>query len=301
MNKNKILITGSCGFIGANLTRKLSYEKYKIASLDRGDINDVSSIYSNKNHKFYLADLKDKHILDQIFQLEKPEIVIHLALDKDDDCLATSNLIEASSKFGISKIIYSSDSGVYGVNESISSIRLDEKSKLNPTTKFIENKINCENLIKNSKLDYTIARLSTNYGSRQKSYNLIPGIIKAVLKNEEVQIPSALSSQEYTHVHDTCSAFVSMMENISKNEIYNVSSNQEFGDMELAHEVCSILEKYHGTKCQHLVKYGSEKSQFEVNMNSDKLKSIGWQPLVKFKQGVEQTVDWFMSNQWCLK
>src|SRR5271154_771555 len=99
----KVLCTGSCGFIFGNFIRKAIFEKepYQFISIDRvNNANSANSIYWNKNHTFYMADIRDQHIMNTIFQFEKPDIVIHGAAETfvdysltDPNSFVTSNVL----------------------------------------------------------------------------------------------------------------------------------------------------------------------------------------------------------------
>src|SRR5208282_5883777 len=102
----KVLITGTCGFIFGNFVRKAVYEqkqredKLAFISIDRVTANALNSLYWNKNHKFYPADIRDEHIIDVIFRSEQPDIVIHGAAEtfvdtslKDPNSFITSNVL----------------------------------------------------------------------------------------------------------------------------------------------------------------------------------------------------------------
>src|SRR5271157_1108837 len=119
----KILITGSCGFILGNFVRKIVYDQkpYGIVSVDRVTANALNSMYWNKNHTIYPADIRDEHIMDVIFQREQPDIVIHGAAEtfvdtslKDPNSFITSNvlgtqvIINVCLKHKVERLIYTS-------------------------------------------------------------------------------------------------------------------------------------------------------------------------------------------------
>ena len=121
MTRLKILCTGTCGFILGNFIRKVIYEKqpYNFVSIDRVNSNAINSMYWNKNHTFHVADIRDQHIIDTIFQFEKPDIVIHGAAEtfvdyslNDPNSFVTSNvlgtqvIINACIKYDVKKLIY---------------------------------------------------------------------------------------------------------------------------------------------------------------------------------------------------
>src|SRR5260370_5247651 len=125
MNKT-ILITGSCGFIFSNFIRKIVYESnrnrekypFKVISLDRVSGNS-NLLFVNKNHIFHVADIRDQHIIDVIFQHDRPDIVIHGASETfvdysltDPNSFISSNVfttqfaINACVKHRVEKLIY---------------------------------------------------------------------------------------------------------------------------------------------------------------------------------------------------
>src|SRR5258708_27389 len=116
----KVLLTGTCGFIFSNFIRRAIYERqpYSFVSIDRVAGN-ANALYSHKNHVFHLADLRDQHIIDKIFQFEQPDIVIHGAAESfvdsslsDPNSFVTSNVlgtqvvINACVKHKVERLIY---------------------------------------------------------------------------------------------------------------------------------------------------------------------------------------------------
>src|SRR5579885_2072185 len=151
MTNKKVLVTGSCGFIFGNFLRKVVYEKqpYQLVSVDRVSSNTINSMYFNKNHTFHVADLRDQHIIDTIFQFEKPDIVIHGAAEtfvdsslSDPNSFVTSNVlgtqvvINACVKHKVEKLIYVSTDEVYGQLTSESDPPWAEDAPLNPRNPY---------------------------------------------------------------------------------------------------------------------------------------------------------------------
>jgi dTDP-glucose 4,6-dehydratase len=303
--KKKILITGSCGFVMGNFIRKAIYERtpYNFVSVDKVQLNSINSIYWNKNHIFHIADIKDRHIIDIIFQFEKPDIVIHNATEDFDNELmpstnivGTQNIIDMCLRHNVERLIYTSTDEVYDYSDSI----IDETFTVNPKTLFSATKAAAELLIRTAQqshgLNYNIIRCSNNYGPRQACDELIPNAIESILKDESVYLDKDRSC-DWTHVFDYCSAILSILENGKNNEVYNVTSNQEFSDIEVVHKISSIMNK---PDVLSKVKYYN--SQYKRGkMSSDKIKSIGWKPFYKFKDGIVGTTEWYTNNKWFLR
>ncbi len=309
MANKVVLLTGSCGFLMGNLVRKAIYEKqpYQFVSLDRVSDNNANSIYWNKNHIFHIADIRDKHIIDIIFQFEKPDIVIHGAAEIKDSNLyiesnvsGTQNIIDACLKHKTEKLIYISDSSVYGNSRQI----FNENDFVNPISQYALSKSAGESLVKAASfkygLKYNIIRLSNSYGPRQSSCSFIPKIVNSVLNDLQFTISEDGSNvKDWTHVFDHCSGIINILNGGADNEIYNVSSNQEFSDIEVVQKICGVL-----TKGFNLIKYEKDlfkQLNFEINLDSSKIKKIGWDPKFKFKDGIISYIEWLLINKWALK
>ncbi len=80
MSKINLLITGSSGFIYSNFIRYMrnNFPEYHITSIDAiKDIKATNSIYYNQGHQLYMGDITDSHFVQNVFELSRPDIVIH--------------------------------------------------------------------------------------------------------------------------------------------------------------------------------------------------------------------------------
>jgi dTDP-glucose 4,6-dehydratase len=325
MSRKKILITGSCGFILGNFVRKLAYlsnkdpEKYPytIVSVDRVNTNAANSMYYNKSHTFHVADIRDQHIMDTIFQFEKPDIILHGAAETfvdasltDPNSFVTSNvlgtqvLLNSSVKSGVEKFIYISTDEVYGQLTHESDSPWTEEAELNPRNPYSATKAAGELLVKAAfqsyGLIYNITRSSNNYGPRQTPEKLIPKAIKCVLNEEKIPLyGKGLQIRDWTHVFDNCSALMAVLQKGKNNEIYNISAKQEFPNIEVIQEVCNAMKKGH-----NLISFIEDPRKghdFRYAVDTTKIKELGWKPNFKFKDGIVDTIGWYMDNKWFLK
>jgi dTDP-glucose 4,6-dehydratase len=316
MNK-KVLITGSCGFIFSNFIRRAIYEKqpYSFVSIDRVSSN-ANAVYANKNHVFHLADLRDDHIIDKIFQFEQPDIVIHGAAESfvdyslsDPNSFVTSNVlgtqvvINSCLKHKVERLIYISTDEVYGQLTSESDPPWTEESDLNPRNPYSASKACGELLVKSAHqshgLIYNITRSSNNYGPRQTSEKLIPKAIKCILNDQKIPIyGQGLQIRDWTHVYDNCAAILTVLNQGEPNQTYNISANQELPNIEVIQKICNAMGKGHD-----LISFVSERPghDFRYSIDSSKIRDLGWKPSYKFKEGIVDTVEWYKINQWLLK
>jgi dTDP-glucose 4,6-dehydratase len=317
----KVLITGSCGFIFSNFIRKAIHENklngnpYQFVSIDKVAGNG-NSLYTNKNHTFYPADIRDQHIIDIIFQFERPDIVIHGAAETfvdtsltDPNSFVTSNvlgtqvIVNACVKHNVERLIYISTDEVYGQLSGESDESWTEESPLNPRNPYSATKAAGEMLVKAAHesygLIYNITRSSNNYGPRQTPEKLIPKAIKCILNDQKIPIyGQGLQIRDWTHVFDNCAGVLTVLNKGEPNEAYNISANQEFPNIEVIQKICNAMGKGHD-----LISFIDDPRKghdFRYSVNADKLKKLGWQPNYKFKDGIVDTVEWYNINKWML-
>jgi dTDP-glucose 4,6-dehydratase len=321
MNKRKVLITGVLGFIMSNFVRKFVYENapYEFISIDKiTNAANANSIYANKNHEFILADITDTHIIDRIFEIQRPEIVIHAAAETFVDyslqnpnifittnVLGTQILVNASVKWGVKKFVFVSSDEVYGQLEKETDPPWPETSPLSPRNPYAASKACGEMVVQAAGtsfgLPYCITRSSNTYGPRQTAEKFIPKIIKSVLDNTKIPVyDRGLQMRDWLYVSDACSGIMKVVEEGKDKEIYNITANQEYPNIEVVQLLCNALCK--GYDLIEFVKDPRGNAHdFRYAIDATKIKSLGWEPKFKFKSGILQTVDWYTKNKFFLK
>jgi len=324
MSKTKILCTGSGGFIFSNFVRqalKLTppsiKAKYEIVGVDKCISPKVlNTIYTNKGHKFHIGDVADKHFMNVIFELERPDIVIHAAAESFVDhsiedatqfihtnVKGTQVVVDMCVKWGVKRCVYISSDEIYGHLTSEDDPPWTEEAPLKPRNPYSSTKASGELLIKAAHethgLPYNITRSCNNYGPRQPVRNLIPKIIANIISEKPVPIyGQGMQMRDWIHVQDTCSAIIKIIEEAPLNETYNISAKQEYRNIEVFHEICNILGRGHG-----LVTFVDDRKghDFRYSIDNNKLLNLGWKPKFKFKPGLEHAIAWYTRNPWFIK
>lgn len=316
MNKQKILLTGSAGFIGANFVRKIFFDKfpYELFSVDKITNSFLmNNIYQHKLHEFWLADICDEHIMNKIFEYVRPDIIIHMAAESSVDksinsptvfvnsnILGTQILVNLAIKYNIKKFIYISTDEVYGALKTANDPIWSEDAPLQPQNPYSASKAAAEMLVQAAgnthNLPFIITRSCNNYGWRQTPDKLIPRVIKCIL--EDVSIPiygKGEQIRDWIHTIDNCAAILKILENGKIGEVYNISANQEYTNIEVVNKIIKIMGKgkiqFVDDRLGHDFRYG---------INSNKLRELNWSPIYKFDNGLEQTIDWYLNNRYFL-
>lgn len=308
-----VLITGSCGFIGSNLMRKLMRDggPYSYASVDQVlEKYNLPNIDLNNDHMFYMGDIADEKFMSNVFELSRPDIVLHLAAQSFVDASITSAksfihsnvvgvqvLVDMAVKYGVAKFVYISTDEVYG-HLGKNDDAWTEGSHPKPRNPYAASKFAGETILyaanQTHGLNFNITRCSNNYGGIQPPRNLVPKIITCLLNDQEIPIHGdGKNVREWIYVEDHCSAIRTVMEKAPVNEIYNVGTGIELTNLEMVSAIADKLKK------TPRIKWMPDRKghDFRYSVNCDKLKSLGWKPEVSFEQGLDKTIEWYLSHQ----
>ncbi len=206
-----IIITGGAGFVGRNLVRILTSKNYDITVLDKSKENlDYLKEY---NIKTICIDLADEGGWSREF--EGKDVVINLEAQISspeydpfyrNNILATKNVIEASRKAGVKKFIHFSSAAVL-------SIRKDDYAKT---------KLDGEELVKNSDLEYCIIQPSIMYGPTDDKN--IGFLINFAKKIPVFPIPGhGKWPRQPIYIDDICYLVIAIMNNFPHNKVYSIN------------------------------------------------------------------------------
>lgn len=316
MSIPKIMLTGTAGFIFSNFVRKMKFEKrpYEFVSIDKMVNSPIkANIYVNDSHKFYLGDIADEHFVNRVFEYHRPDIVINGAAESHvDNSLKNPNvfihsnvhgtqvLLNASVKYGVKKFVQISTDETLGHLTSENDMLLTEDAPLNPRNPYSASKASAELLTKamgsSFGLNYCITRSSNNYGPRQTRDKFIPKVIHCIMNNEKIPLyGDGKNIRDWLYVEDNCNAIMKVAEDGKPGEIYNISANQEYSNIEVIYEICKVMGKG-----MDLIAHVTDRAghDFRYGIDSTKMRKLGWEPTMKFKDGIAKTVEWYFINKW---
>ncbi len=305
----KVLITGGAGFIGSNVADGLLDKNYDVVIVD--DLSNGKEENIPEKAKFYKCDIRDKKIYD-IFQAEKPDIVIHNAaqlsvrvsvenplMDADINIMGGLNVINACNETKIKKIIFASSGGtVYGEQEYFPA---DENHPKNPVCPYGVAKLATENYLyyfyKTFGLEYISLRYANIYGPRQDPYGeagVVAIFCRRILEGENPIINGdGLQTRDYVYVGDAVDANIKAIESTFVGPV-NIGTCKETSVIELFKLLKQIsgkddIEKVHGP-----AKEGEQRrSQLSYRLAREVL---GWHPEVSIEKGLRLTYDWFKNH-----
>lgn len=301
----KILITGGAGFIGSHLADALILKNHEVTIVD--NLSSGTNKFIPADSEFIEMDIRDEKLIS-LFESHHFDVVYHEAaqtmvplsiqdpkFDAEENIVGLLNVLEASRKTNVKKIIFSSSAAIYGDN---SNLPLEENELPAPTsfyglTKWMtERYLDLYHSLFN--LNYTILRYSNVYGPRQGA-NGEGGVIylfaKALAQNKSFTIfGDGKQTRDFISVHDVVAANLSALTNGNQN-IFNVSTGLEMSIQDLAHKMVDLA----GFN-PSFIQYGQPRTGdiFRSCLSNKKIKnSLNWSPSVSIEEGLKETLEFF--------
>ena len=315
-----VIVTGGAGFIGSNFVYYMldKYSDYKIVCVDSltyaGNLSTLEKALENSNFKFYKADVCDREAIYNIFDAEKPNIVINFAAESHVDrsiespevflrtnVLGTEILMDACLKYGAKRFHQVSTDEVYGdLPLDRPDLLFTEESPIRTSSPYSASKASADLLVQAYHRTYglpaTISRCSNNYGPYQFPEKLIPLMILAILSKKSLPVyGNGENVRDWLHVYDHCEAIDLIVHKGREGEVYNVGGNNEISNLDLIKMICQRLG-YGEDKIVHVADRKGHDLRYAIDSN--KIQSeLGWSPKIDFKNGINSTIDWYIQNK----
>lgn len=312
-----ILVTGCCGFIGSNFVNYIlkSYQNINIYNIDKLDYcAREKNVIKSVNYKFIKGDIKSSDLVNYILNQYQIDTIIHFAAQShvdnsfgnsiqftEDNVLGTHTLLECCRIYkNIQKFIHISTDEVYGEVEQ--NEICSETSLLNPTNPYAASKAAAEFLVRSYgisfKLPIIITRGNNVYGPLQYPEKLIPKFIHQILDNKKCTIHGKGETvRNFIYIDDVSMAFEKILFFGEIGEIYNIGTQNEYSVLQITQKLIDILKP--GSKLEDLVEYVEDRkfNDKRYSICNQKLLDLGWQEKTNFKEGLEKTVKWYISNK----
>lgn len=308
----RLMVTGGAGFIGSEFVRQAVTRGFKVTMLDSltyaGDIQRVKE--AGDAVSFLRADITDKETIDGIFVTERPDAVVHWAAEShvdrsitdaspfiDTNIKGTQVLLDAAKKYGVERFINISTDEVYGELGMDGSFR--EDTPLNPNSPYSASKASADMLGRayhhTHKLPVITIRPSNNYGPWQYPEKLIPVVIIKAMAGERIPVYGKGDNvREWLFVADCAGAVFSVLEKGLPGQVYNVGSGEERKNIDVVKGILEILGK-----SEDLIEFTTDRlgHDFRYSLDSSRIrKELSWECKTGFREGLEKTVAWYLSN-----
>ncbi len=310
-----IVVTWGAGFIGSNFLSKyvLRFPDIRFVNIDlltyAGNIDKISLDARNApNYVFEQVDIRDIDALRSIYIKYNPTDIIHFAAETHVDnsirnprlftevnVLGTQNLLDLHREFILNRFHYISTDEVYG--DIPESGYFTEETHIEPSSPYSASKAGWDILVqaygRTYGIDYTITRCSNNYGAHQNTISLIPLFIAKIRNNEKVPLYGDGSNiRDWLYVEDHCDAIWEVFTRARRWSLYNVGGNNEYSNLEITKILLHTLWKW-----EELISFVPDRPGHDKRyaIDATKIKNeLGWFPKVKFEEGIQKTIQYYL-------
>jgi len=312
----KLLITGGAGFIGSNFILHMmnSHPDVEIINLDvltyAGNLNNLKGIDKNPRYTFIKGDICDPDVVNTILDRYKVDTIVHFAAESHVDrsitkasefvrtnVLGTHNLLECARHHPIARFVHISTDEVYGSTLKGS---FTEKDILSPSSPYSASKAGSDLLalsyFTTYKLPVIITRCTNNFGPCQYPEKLIPLFVTNLIAGRKVPVyGTGENVRDWIHVSDHCRAVEFLLKKGIPGEIYNIGGGNEKTNIEITEKILMLLKKD-----ESWIEYVTDRPghDFRYSLDCSKLLKIGWSPWHSFEEGLKDTVEWYIMNEW---
>ena len=314
IRNKKVLVTGGAGFIGSHLTEELLEQGCEVKvfvhynSFNRWGWIDYLPEDKKKNIEIFTGDIRDPNGVREA--MKGCDVVFHLAAligipysyhspdtYVDTNVKGTLNILQAARELGVSRIVHTSTSEVYGTAQFVP---ITEEHPINPQSPYAATKASADFLaltfFRSFQTPVVVVRPFNTYGPRQSARAIIPTIITQLINgNGHVTLGSVTPTRDLNFVKDTASGFIhAAKSDVALGEVINLGSNFEISVGDLANKIASLMGKEIDIDCAE-ERMRPEKSEVErlwaENQKANSL--LGWSPSYDLESGLKETISWF--------
>jgi len=309
----RILVTGGAGFIGSHFVEALAaaFPGCHIIVFDKmtyaADIRYIAPLIETGQVQLVVGDICDYELCRKL--VHGCDIVVHAAAESHVDrsfhssmlftqtnALGTHTIMEACRNAKVPRIIHVSTDEVYG---EVLSGECDETGQMNPTNPYSASKAAAEMIVNgyrhSFKLPVIVVRANNVYGIRQFPEKLIPRCIMSLINGEKIPLHGDGSNvRHYLAAPDFAAALVLLVNKGVINEIYNIGSEEEHRNRDIARMICEQFN----TTFDESIKFVKDRpfNDRRYSISWDKIADLGWKPKHSLPKNIPMIVDWYRKN-----
>ena len=293
----KSLVTGGAGFIGSNLVDQLVKIGHQVTVLDNLNTGRISNLEQVKNKiEFINIDISDNknsinkyfNNVDYVFHLAGLADIVPSILKPNDyfesNVKGTLNILEASKKANVKKMIYAASASCYGIPNKYPT---DEKSKIDPQYPYALTKYLGEQLVIHWAKVYNMPNISLRFfnafGPRSRTTGAYGAVFGVFLAQKLAKKPLTIvgdgdQTRDFIHVYDLVEAIIKATHKGKSGEIYNVGSGKETS--------VNLIANIIGGKKVRVPKRPGEPNRSLADISKIK-EQFSWKPKISIKEGTE--------------
>jgi UDP-glucose 4-epimerase len=297
----RVLITGGAGFVGSNLADRLLARGDRVLVIDNFETARRDNLTPSDHLTLVEGSIADPELLNNAFDQHKPEVVVHAAASyKDPDnwygdaltnVVGTANVVRASERLGVGRLIYLQTALGYGLHPLEQPITLNHPLQPGGSSYAIS-KTAGEEYIFLSKLDYISFRLANAYGPRNLSGPL-PTFFQRLTSGKPCFVMD--TRRDFIYVSDLVEVISLAVDGRGRRGPYHVSSGKDFAIKELFDATTAAL----GMKLDKEVEVRPRNPDDVATILLDPSKTeedFDWRINTPLEVGVAATIDYYRTH-----
>ena len=308
----RTLVTGGAGFIGSSYVRTVLEERpdEEIVVFDKltyaGRMENLEDVLGRI--EFVQGAIEDPAAVmeamrgaDRVVNFAAESHVDRSIADQDvfavTQVIGTGVLLDCARQLGVERFLQVSTDEVYG---SIEEGTFTEESPLAPSSPYSATKAGGDLLVQahvhTHGIQAVICRGSNNYGPRQYPEKLIPLMVLNALHGDPLPVyGDGRNVRNWIFVDDFARAIDTVLERGEPGQVYNAGGPDEMENLDVVRRIIELA----GAD-ESLIEFVTDRKGHDrrYSLSSDKVRSLGWEPRVRFEDGLPLTVDWYRDNEW---
>jgi len=325
----KLLVTGGAGFIGSAVVRQAIRDGHEVVNLDAltyaACLDNLAEVAGSNLYAFEHANICDRAALDRILAQHKPDAIMHLAAESHVDrsidgpaafvetnVTGTYTLLEAARAYWNDmgrpegfRFHHISTDEVFGSLGAEG--QFEETTPYAPNSPYSASKAASDHLVRawgeTYGLPHVLTNCSNNYGPFHFPEKLVPVVIlNAYFKRPIPVYGDGSNVRDWLYVEDHADALLTVLQKGENARSYNIGGENEVTNLDLVKMICAIMDRKRPSGAPHadLITFVTDRpghdQRYAINPNRIR-DELGWRPSVTVEEGLEKTVDWYLTNE----
>lgn len=330
-----ILVTGGAGFIGSAVVRRLVAGGHRVINLDSltyaGNLASLRDVVHAPNYRFVRADIADHEVVAALLAEEQVDAIMHLAAESHVDrsidapaifvetnVVGTVKLLNAA--LGYWRTLSDAKQSAFrfhhiSTDEVFGDLPFDrglfrEDTPYRPSSPYSASKAAADHFVRawheTYGLPVVLSNCSNNYGPYHFPEKLIPLVILNALEGKPLPVYGKGDNvRDWLHVDDHAEALELVVTRGAVGESYNVGGRAERTNLQVVEAICDLLDQRQplASKCprRSLINFVADRPGHDRRYAIDASKierELGWRATRRFEDGLADTIDWYLANDW---
>ncbi|MFH1084187.1 MAG: dTDP-glucose 4,6-dehydratase [Chloroflexota bacterium] len=311
-----LMVTGGAGFIGSNFIHHIleTYPDYRVVVYDKltyaGNLDNLKDVAADPRYAFVQGDIADAEAVRAALRAHDIDTIVNFAAETHvdrslmdpgafitTDVYGTFVLLEAAKDLKLERYHQVSTDEVYGQVLEGASVETDPIHTRSP---YSASKASGDLMTLAYYISFdvpvTLTRGSNSIGPYQYPEKVVPVFITNAMDNKPLPIyGDGRQMRDYQYVRDHCEGIDAVLHRGALGEVYNLGTGVETANMDMAHMILDLLDKPESL-LQHVADRPGHDRRYSLNVA--KVRALGWQSRHDFASALEETVRWYVDNEW---